>query len=188
MITPKQRMLAGLPYLADDPELLADAARAARLLAEYNALRPRDPVGRPLLERLLGEVGEGVVIRAPFQCDYGANIRIGPQTFANFGLVVLDVVSVTIGAACQIGPNVQLLAADHPRDPAARRAGWESGRPIVIGDNVWFGGGAIVLPGVTIGSDAIVGAGAVVTRDVPAGATVAGNPARPIQRNKEATT
>jgi maltose O-acetyltransferase len=98
--------------------------------------------------------------------------------FLNFNCVVLDVVTVTIGAGTQIGPAVQIYAADHPRDPAQRRAGVELGRPVDIGRNVWIGGGAIILPGVRIGDDAVIGAGSVVTRDVPAGATAVGNPAR----------
>ena len=123
-------------------------------------------------------VGQHVNIRAPFHCDYGYNISLGDGVFMNFGCVILDVVEVTIGAATAIGPGVQILTADHPRDPVERRTGLESGRPIRIGSNVWIGGGAIILPGVTIGDDAVIGAGSVVTRDVAPGATVVGNPAR----------
>jgi maltose O-acetyltransferase len=117
-------------------------------------------------------------VRPPFHCDYGYNISLGANVFINFNCVILDVAPVAIGADTRIGPAVQIYAADHPRDPATRRSGAESGRPVTIGSNVWIGGGAIILPGVVIGDDAIVGAGSVVTRDVPAGATVAGNPAR----------
>ena len=132
-----------------------------------------------LAERL-GEVGPGVVVRPPFHCDYGSNIRLGADVFLNFGCIVLDVVEVAVGEGTQIGPAVQLLAADHPRDLAARREGLEFGRPVRVGRHVWIGGGALLLPGVTVGDGAIIGAGAVVTRDVAAGATVAGNPARPL--------
>jgi len=118
------------------------------------------------------------VIRPPFYCDYGYNISVGRNTFMNFNCVILDVVQVHIGDDCQIGPNVQIYTADHPLDPEVRRSGLESGRPVTIGNNVWIGGAAIILPGVTIGDNAVVGAGSVVTRDVPAGATVVGNPAR----------
>ncbi len=131
-----------------------------------------------LLRELLASVGEGAYIRPPFHCDYGYNISLGAGVFLNFNCIILDVVKVAIGDRTQIGPGVQILTADHPRDPAQRRAGLEFGRPIVIGADVWIGGGAIILPGVTIGDGAIVGAGAVVTRDVAAGATVVGNPAR----------
>jgi maltose O-acetyltransferase len=149
-------------------------------MARFNPSRILSrPERRALLEEGLGEVGEGSVIRPPFHCDYGTNIRLGRNVFLNYNCVILDVVAVTIGDGTQIGPGVQILTADHPRDPAERATGAEWGRPITIGRNVWIGGGAIILPGVTIGDDAIIGAGSVVTRDVAPGATVVGNPARP---------
>lgn len=128
----------------------------------------------------MGHAGEGADVRSPFHCDYGYNIHLEDGVFLNFGCVILDVVAVRIGAGTQIGPGVQILTADHPRDPALRAKRLEYGRPVTIGRNVWIGGGALVLPGVTIGDDAIVGAGSVVTRDVAAGTTVAGVPARVI--------
>ena len=125
------------------------------------------------------------MVRPPFYCDFGYNIHLGRNVFMNFNCVLLDVARIEIGDFCQIGPNVQVYAADHPRDPAQRRAGLESGKPVSIGRNVWIGGGAIILPGLKIGDDSIIGAGSVVTHDVPAGATVAGNPACDIKtRNK----
>ena len=176
----KERMLAGDLYQATGPELAADHARADRLCRAYDAIPADEPERRAVaLRELFGAVGEGAVIRPPFRCDYGFNIRLGAGAFVNFGAVFLDVVAIEIGDGAKLGPNVSLLAADHPRDPALRRALWESGKPIRIGRNAWIGGGAILLPGVTVGDDAIVGAGSVVTRDVPAGATVVGNPARP---------
>lgn len=175
----KQRMLAGDPYRADCPELAADAARAARWMASYNAsLNDSAERRRALLRKLLAEVGEGVNVRPPFHCDYGYNIRLGAGVFLNFNCVILDVNPVVIGAGTQIGPGVQILTADHPRDPALRAGLWESGRPVSIGTNVWIGAGALILPGVSVADDAIIGAGSVVTRDVPQGATVMGNPAR----------
>ncbi len=180
--TPKQRMLAGELYLADDPELAADAQRARVLEARFNGADPGDAATRrAALEELLGAVGEGTEIRPPFRCDYGSNIRIGARCFANTGLVALDVAPITIGDHVQIGPDVQLLTPTHPLDPALRRAGWEAAEPIVIGDNVWLGGGAIVLPGVTIGENTVIGAGAVVSRDMPANVVAVGNPARVIR-------
>ncbi|MBS7540563.1 sugar O-acetyltransferase [Ancylobacter lacus] len=174
-----QRMLAGEPYLASDPEIVAAQRAAAAFMVRYNASLAEDDAARlALLRARFAAVGEGCVIRPPFHCDYGFNITLGAGVFLNFNCVVLDVVSVTIGARTQIGPGVQILTADHPRDPAERATGWEFGRPVTIGANVWIGAGAIVLPGVTVGDDALIGAGAVVTRDVPAGATVVGNPAR----------
>jgi maltose O-acetyltransferase len=179
MTTPKQRMLAGEPYRADDPEIVADGLRAVRLLQRYNARAPDDLDGRAaLLRELLGAVGEYTVIRSPLQCDYGYQTTIGARTFANWGLVLLDVGRITIGDDVQLGPNVQLLTATHPVEPGPRRDKWEAAEPIMLGDNVWLGGGAIVLPGVTIGADTVVGAGAVVTRDLPAGVVAVGNPAR----------
>ena len=127
---------------------------------------------------LLGTLGQGVVIRPPFSCDYGYNIRLGHGVFITFGCIVLDVVGIEVGNGCQIGTAVQVLTADHPRDPALRRQGFESGKPVRIGQNVWIGGGALLLPGVTVGDDAIIGASSVVTRDVPTGATGVGNAAR----------
>ena len=178
--TEKLRMLAGEPYHAGDPEIAADQRAAAEWMQRFNISRtlPREERDALLRERL-GEVGAGAVIRPPFHCDYGYNIRVGAGVFLNFNCVILDVVEVSIGEGTQIGPGVQILTADHPRDAAERATGVEWGRPVRIGRNVWIGGGAIILPGVTIGDDAIVGAGSVVTRDVPAGATVVGNPARP---------
>jgi maltose O-acetyltransferase len=175
----KERMLRGELYIADDPELAADHARAQELLERYNATRHTEQDERDrLLRQLLGEVGDGVVVKPPFRCDYGSQISIGARTFVNYGCVILDVVPVRIGAHCQIATNVQLLAATHPVDPEPRREGWEYGEPITIGDNVWLGGGAIVCPGVTIGDDTVVGAGAVVTRDLPSRVVAVGNPAR----------
>lgn len=179
MTTEKQKMIAGALYRADDPELKADVAQAGAWMMRYNAMLADDPADRlAVLRGGLARVGVGVNVRPPFHIDYGYNITLGDHVFMNFGCVILDVCAVTIGAETQIGPGVQILAADHPRDPAVRAQMLEFGRPVTIGSNVWIGGGAIILPGVTIGDDALVGAGAVVTRDVPAGATVVGNPAR----------
>lgn len=177
--TEKDKMLAGELYIADCPELAADNRKISAWLARYNAaLAATREQRHALLEEALASVGAGVNVRPPFYCDYGYNIRLGDGVFLNFNCIVLDVVAVTIGAMTQIGPGVQILTADHPREPALRAQMLEFGRPVSIGANVWIGGGAIVLPGITIGDNAIVGAGSVVTRDVPAGAVVVGNPAR----------
>lgn len=182
-----ERMLRGELYIAGGPELASAHARAQHLLERYNATSHDQAALRTeLLQQLLGSVGEGVVIKPTFRCDYGFTISIGTGTFINYDCVILDVVEVEIGADCQIATRVQLLTATHPVDPAARRAGWESGERIVIGDNVWLGGGAIVLPGVTIGDDTVVGAGSVVTRSLPSGVVAAGSPARPIRGITEA--
>lgn len=175
----REKMIAGEVYDPGDPELVAEQASAKAWMVRYNAALAASPAERrALLSERLGAVGEGVVIRPPFHCDYGWNLFVADGVFMNFNCVVLDVSPVRIGARTQIGPGVQLLAADHPRDPALRARGIENGRPVLIGADVWIGGGALILPGVTIGDGAIVGAGAVVTRDVAAGSTVVGNPAR----------
>lgn len=175
-------MLAGDLYVADDPVLAQDSARARALTHEYNASHPSETAARQrILAELLGSVGEGTEIRAPFYCDYGHQTQIGARTFINFGLVALDVGRITIGDDVQIGPYVQLLTATHPLEPAPRRAKWEAARPITIGDNVWLGGGVIVCPGVEIGADTVVGAGAVVTRDLPPGVLAVGTPARVVR-------
>jgi maltose O-acetyltransferase len=177
--TEKEKMLAGELYRPGDAELQSDLAANKIWMAEYNAAMGKSAGERhALLARRLGFVGDGVVVRPPFFCDYGFNIRIGAGAFLNFNCVILDVAAVVIGDDTQIGPAVQIYAADHPRDPEQRRSGLELGRKVAIGRNVWIGGGAIILPGVSIGDDAVIGAGAVVTKDVPHGATVVGNPAR----------
>ncbi len=177
--THRERMLAGDMYIADDPRIVADSRRAMELTARYNASSPSDPdTRRKILVDLLGSVGEGTEVRPPFSCDYGFQTHIGARTFANFGLIVLDVARVDIGDDVQIGPNVQLLTPTHPLEPEPRRAKWEAASPITIGDNVWLGGGVIVCPGVTIGANTVVGAGSVVTRDLPPDVLAVGTPAR----------
>jgi maltose O-acetyltransferase len=174
----RERMLAGDLYIADDPELAEQNLRAMDLMDAFNATSARDPdERRRLLTELLGEVGDGVEIRPPLRVDYGSHLRIGARTFANFGLIALDVAPITIGQDVQIGTNVQLLTPTHPIEPGPRRDKWEAAAPITIGDNVWLGSGVIVLPGVTIGKNTVVGAGSVVTRDLPADVVAVGNPA-----------
>lgn len=179
----RERMASGEPYRADDPELAAAARRARTLTHRINTMDPGDTAGRhALLAELLDAFGEGSEILPPLHCDYGTHLRVGARTFANVGLVALDVGRITIGDDVQIGPNVQLLTATHPVEPEPRRAKWEAQEPIVIGDNVWLGGGVIVCPGVSIGADTVVGAGSVVTRDLPERVVAVGNPARIVRR------
>ncbi|MBB4266736.1 sugar O-acetyltransferase [Roseospira visakhapatnamensis] len=180
MSSQKENMLAGDLYDPGDPDLCEERSRAQRLMRAYNQTIVDDgPVRTPLLKAMLGGIGAHSAIRAPIYIDYGYNIFVGDHVFMNYGCVVLDVCRITIGSGTQIGPGVQIYAADHPRDPKDRAAGLEMGKPVTIGANVWIGGHAVLLPGVTIGDDAIIGAGSIVTRDVPAGVTVAGNPAKP---------
>lgn len=175
-------MIAGELYNpAGNAELAADEAAAKAWMARYNATMDATNAERhALLTQQFARAGKDVVIRPPFFIDYGYNITVGDGVFMNFNCVILDITSVTIGDRTQIGPGVQILAADHPRDAATRRKMLEFGRPVSIGADVWIGGGAIILPGVTIGDGALIGAGAVVTRNVPEGVTVVGNPARPV--------
>ena len=181
MPTEKAKMIAGELYKPGDPELVADRARNQELQRDYNATIVSDTGARKqILTQWLGSYEEGCALRAPIYMDYGYNVHLGRDVFFNYGCVLLDVCEIRIGDMTQIGPGVQILTADHPRDAATRDAGLEFGRPITIGRNVWIGGGALLMPGITVGDDAIIGAGAVVTRDVPSGVTVAGNPARPL--------
>ncbi|MFO1129505.1 MAG: sugar O-acetyltransferase [Rhodospirillales bacterium] len=175
----KEKMLAGELYVADCPELAADNRRICQWMDRYNSTQTRTQAQRQaLLEEVFAYVGAGANIRPPFHCDYGYNIGLGRGAFLNFNCVILDVVRVTIGDMTQIGPHVQILTADHPRDPELRARMLEFGRPVSIGANVWIGGGALILPGVSIGDHALIGAGSVVNRDVPAHGVAVGNPAR----------
>ena len=175
-----ERMLAGDLYIADDPEIVRRQQRAVRLAARYQAAFAEDfDAARPLLAELLGALGEEAQVRPPLYVDFGSNVTIGARTFVNYNFTALDVAAITIGEDCQIGPNVQLLTPTHPLEPQPRRDKLEAARPITIGDNVWLGGGVIVLPGVSIGDNSVIGAGAVVTKDISAGVVAVGNPARP---------
>jgi maltose O-acetyltransferase len=176
MSTERERMLAGELYHAFDPELVAARARAREVLARYNAAPDVST-----LEELFERLGADAVVEPPFHCDYGSNISIGEDFYANTGCVFLDCARIEIGDRVLFGPNVQLYAATHPVEAERRREGLEYALPITIGDDVWLGGTVVVLPGVTIGDRAVVGAGSVVTRDVPAEVVAAGNPYRPLR-------
>ena len=181
MPTEKEKMLTGDLYAASDGALQAELAATEQWLARFNAaLSAPIETRRAILAERLAVVGRGAIVRPPFYCDYGSNIRLGDDVFINFNCVFLDVVGIVIGDRTQIGPGVHIYAADHPRDPEVRRRGLEFGQPVKVGSDVWIGGGAIILPGVSIADRAIIGAGSVVTKDVAAGMTVAGNPARPL--------
>jgi maltose O-acetyltransferase len=180
-VSERDKMLSGEPYDASDPELVAGRILARRLTQRLNALDPADNDERTrLLRDLLGELGAGVWVEAPFHCDYGAQIRLGARVFINMGCIFLDAARIAVGDDAQIGPGVQLLTSDHPRDAETRAGGLETALPISIGERAWLGGGVIVLPGVTIGRDAVIGAGSVVTRSVASGVVAAGNPCRVI--------
>lgn len=177
----REKMLAGEPYRASDPELRAAHLRARALCQRLNALPPDDAAAaRALIETLLGRPSDAA-ITPPFFCDYGVHLRLGAQVFFNANCVVLDVAPVSIGDHVLIGPAVQIYTALHPLDAAERRTGLESGRPVSIGDDVWIGGAAVICPGVSIGARSVIGAGSVVTRDIPADVFAAGNPCRVIR-------
>jgi maltose O-acetyltransferase len=181
MKTEQEKMLAGEPYDPLDPELVAARTRARDLCQALNATREAEQdERRRILQSLFGAGGDTVWMQPPFFCDYGSNIALGERVFFNFNCVVLDVCPVRIGSFTLFGPAVQIYAATHPLDAALRRRE-ESGKPVEIGSDVWVGGGAIILPGVRIGSRAVIGAGSVVTRDVPEGVFAAGNPCRVIR-------
>lgn len=175
-----QKMLAGERYNFLDDELSAIRDRTKELLAGFN--RTESPAERQeLLGQLLGDIGEGSWIEAPFSCTYGRNTYIGDHTYLNFSCTILDNNEVRIGHHVMVGPSVQFYTAAHPLQASSRIQGWEVAKPIAVADNAWLGGGAILLPGVSVGRNAVVGAGAVVSRDVPANTVVAGNPARVIR-------
>jgi maltose O-acetyltransferase len=178
----KDRMLRGELYRLEDPDLRADLDRCALLVREYNDAAGTDRDLRPaILDKLLGGVGPATVVLPPIHVTYGYQTTIGAGTFINIGVVILDVARVSIGDYVRIGPRVQLLTPTHPLDPVPRRAGLQAAEPITIADGVWLGGGVIVCPGVTVGTDAVVGAGSVVTHDIPPRVVAAGNPCRVIR-------
>lgn len=181
MPSEKEKMLAGELYDPGDSLLCEERSKAQRFMRTYNQTIVDDgPVRNALLKAHLGSIGEGCAIRAPVYFDYGYNIFLGDQVFMNYNCVLLDVCPITIGSGVQIGPGVQMYTADHPRVASERSTGLEMAKRITIGNNVWIGGLAIVLPGVMIGDNAIIGAGSIVTRDVLAGTTVVGSPAKQI--------
>lgn len=182
----KERMLAGLPYKAWLDGLSEDRAECQRKLYEFNHMYPDKMEERAkLIKEILGKTGEMAWIQPPFHCDYGWNIEVGENFFANYNFTVLDVGKVIIGKNAQIAPNVSIYTAGHPVHPDSRNTGYEYGIPITIGDNVWLGGNVVVLPGVTIGNNVVVGAGSVVSKDIPDNVIAAGNPCKIIREITE---
>ena len=176
-----ERLAAGDWYIAG-PDQWQAIAQASKYCTEYNNSLPFDSdKALALLPKIFGTVGEGLWLREPIKVDFGTNIHWGKNCFANYGLIALDVAPIHIGDGVMFGSNVQLMTPIHPLDPELRAQGWESAKPINIGNNVWVGSGAIILGGVTIGDGSVIGAGAVVTRDVPARSVAVGNPARVIK-------
>ncbi len=178
----RQKMAAGAWYTCLDPELEDLRQTARRAVYAHNTCQPDDrgPIA-PELHALFAETGHMCFIEAPFHCAYGFNLSLGDRVYFNAGCTVLDTAPVRIGSDTMLGPSVQIYCAEHAKDPALRADGLEVAHPVTIGENVWIGGGAIILPGVSIGDRAIVGAGSVVTKSVAPDGTVVGNPARPIR-------
>lgn len=183
MTTEKQKMLAGLAYDALDAELVADRAACRDLLARLNATSESETNQRQSISKVLfGQSDDSLWLQPPFYCDYGSNIYLGRHVYFNFNCVVLDVCDVHIGDHTFFGPAVQIYTGTHPLDHMKRRSE-ESGKPVRIGSDVWVGGSAVILPGITIGDRVVVGAGSVVTKDLPDDVVAAGNPCRVIRSN-----
>lgn len=181
--TEREKMLAGEPYIATDPELVTGRSRSVRLARAYNATIGEEGWQREeLLREWLGAKGEGVYIEPPFFCDYGSNLFLGDKVYMNFNCIILDCNTVHIGENTMLGPLVQIYTATHPLNAAERIAGPELAFSITIGRNVWIGGGAIIGPGVTIGDNTTIGAGSVVVKDIPANVFAAGNTCKVIRQ------
>ena len=178
----KERMLAGLPYKAWLDGLAEERLENKKRIYKYNNLPPEaEKEQDALIKEILGKTGENVHIEAPFHCDYGYNIEVGENFFANYNLTVLDVGKVRIGKNAQIAPNVSIYTAGHPIHPDSRNSGYEYGIEVTIGDNVWIGGNVCIMPGVTVGDNVVIGAGSVVTKDIPDSVIAVGNPCRVVR-------
>jgi maltose O-acetyltransferase len=182
MKSEKQKMLEGELYEPWDEELMKERERARYLVRQFNSTNETEYEKRvEIIERMFGSTGEKAYMEPNFRCDYGYNIHVGDNFFANFDCVILDVCEVSFGDNCMLAPGVHIYTAAHPVNPYERIKGPEFGKSVTIGDNAWIGGGAIINPGVTIGDNVVVASGAVVTKDVPSNVVVGGNPARVIK-------
>lgn len=181
-MTEKEKMIAGLMYDPQDPELANDRIQAKLKTRAYNETREDESTKRDhMIKSIFGSTGEVIHVEANLRVDYGYNIHVGENFYSNHDLTILDVAPVTIGDNCMIAPGVHLYTATHPIDPVARNSGVEYAKPITIGHNVWIGGGAIINPGVSIGDNAVIASGAVVIKDIPNNTVVGGNPAKIIK-------
>ena len=182
----KERMLAGLPYKAWLDGLREERMENKLKIHEYNLTRPDDKKKmKEIIKNILGKTGEDVCVEQPFRCDYGKNIEVGNNFFANYNCVILDVAKVTIGKNVMFAPNVSIYTAGHPIHPESRNSGYEYGIPVTIGDNVWVGGSVVINPGVKIGNNVVIGSGSVVTKDIPDNVIAVGNPCRVIREITE---
>ncbi len=179
MKTEKERMLEGKLYKSSDPELVKISRKSRQLLDDFNAASHTDFDARSsIIKDLFGSVGKNPTVNKPFYCDYGVNIHVGDNFYANFDCIILDVNKVTIGNNVMFAPRVAIYTATHPIDAVIRNEYYELGLPVKIGDNVWIGGSVVINPGVTIGDNTVIGSGSVVTKDIPANVVAAGNPCR----------
>ena len=185
MMTMKERRDAGLAYQSD-ASVMEEQAVSRRILQKLNFMDCSDFEGiAAVVKELLGK-SEGAFISPPFYCDYGKNIEVGKNFFANYNCTILDVAKVKIGDNCQMAPNVAIYTAGHPIHPATRNSLYEYGKPVTIGDNVWIGGNTVLCPGVQVGNNVVIGAGSVVTKDLPDWCIAAGNPCRVIRKITDA--
>ncbi|SHI79871.1 sugar O-acetyltransferase [Pseudobutyrivibrio xylanivorans] len=183
----KERMLANLPYKAWLDGLSEERMENKKKIYKYNNLEPdKQEEKDKLIKKILGKTGESINIETPFHCDYGYNIEVGENFFANYNLVILDVGKVKIGDNAQIAPNVAIYTAGHPIHPDSRNSGYEYGIDITIGDNVWIGGNTCIMPGVTIGNNVVIGGGSVVNKDLPDNVIAVGNPCKVVRKITEA--
>jgi maltose O-acetyltransferase len=186
MKTEKKKMINGERYLAADSELVNEREKARRLTRLYNlTLETEGSLRIQLLKELFGSMGENIYVEPNFRCDYGYNIHVGENFYANFDCVFLDVCEIRIGDNCLVAPGVHIYTAGHPINRVERTSGIEFGASVQIGNDVWIGGRAIINPGVTIGNNVIIASGSVVTKDVPNNVIVGGNPARIIKNIEE---
>lgn len=182
-LTEKDKMLNGEFYNPMDTELVTDRMEARKLLYSFNNSKPSDGIRRKeTIKQLFGKTGAKIYIEPPFRCDYGYNIEVGENFYANFDCVILDVNKVIMGDDVQLGPGVHIYTAVHPTDPEERMSKTEYGEEIEIGNNVWIGGGAIICSGVKIGSNTTIGAGSVVTKDISENVLAVGNPCKVIKK------
>lgn len=185
MHTEKEKMLAGEKYLNISDELAEDRRTNRLLVDQFNRVAREDPKqGSQIIKKMFKHTGEKVDIQSPFQCDYGYTVSVGENFFANYGCTFIDVGKITIGDNALLGPNVQIFSVNHPLDVDDRKAGYEYPADVTIGDNLWAGGGAIIVPGVTLGDNVIIAAGAVVTKSFGDNVLIGGNPARVIKNLK----
>lgn len=185
MMTMKERRDAGLAYQSN-ASVMEEQAVSRRILQKLNFMDRSDFEGiAAVVKELLGK-SEGAFINPPFYCDYGKNIEVGKNFFANYNCTILDVAKVKIGDNCQMAPNVAIYTAGHPIHPATRNSQYEYGKPVTIGDNVWIGGNTVLCPGVHVGNNVVIGAGSVVTKDLPDWCIAAGNPCRVIRKITDA--